>query len=60
MTNMVQGGGPANAVEVESLSKVYRGAGGEAGKHALKGVSLAARAAASSASSDRTAPGSPP
>ncbi len=34
---MAQDGGLANAVEIENLSKVYRGTG----KHALKGVNLA-------------------
>ena len=38
---MAQGGGPANAVEIENLGKVYGGTGKRTGKHALKGVNLA-------------------
>jgi ABC-2 type transport system ATP-binding protein len=38
---MAKGGEPAAAIEVADLEKVYRGTAGRAGKHALKGVSLA-------------------
>ena len=37
---MAHGGGPANAVEVENLGKIYGATGKKTGKHALKGVNL--------------------